>query len=203
VKQFGRGGMLTWAATLSKQSGASRTSPILRGNWISEVILGERLPRPPKNVPQLSDTVPEGLTERQLTEQHSLDPLCIKCHERIDPLGFALENYDAIGRFRLQDAAGLAIDSKTQLANGAKLDGLAGLQSYLKDQRRDAFLRQFCRKLLGYALGRSVQLSDEPLLAEMQQALKQHDYRIGAALETVVLSRPFREIRGIEMASEE
>ncbi len=203
VKQHGRGGILTWATTLSTQAGASRTSPILRGNWISEALLGEKLPRPPKNVPQLAETAPEGLTERQLIERHSSDPLCIHCHERIDPLGFALENFDGIGRFRLKDAAGLVIDSKTQLADGTKLDGLAGLQTYLKDQRRDAFLRQFCRKLLGYALGRGVQLSDEPLLAEMQAKLKANDYRIGVALETVVLSRPFREIRGSDSASEE
>lgn len=203
VKQYGRGGMLTWSAILSKQAGASRTSPILRGNWLSEVILGEKLPRPPKNVPQLSDTVPEGLTERQLIERHSSDPLCIHCHERIDPLGFALENFDGIGRYRVKDAAGLPIDSNTQLADGTRLDGLAGLQTYLVNARRDAFLRQFCRKLLGYALARSVQLSDEPLLEEMQSCLKANHYRIGAAIESIVLSRPFREIRGAEQAGEE
>ncbi len=203
VKQHSRGGILTWGATLSTQAGASRTSPILRGNWLSEVVLGEKLPRPPKNVPQLSDTVPEGLTERQLIERHSSDPLCVKCHQRIDPFGFALENFDAIGRYREKDAAGLAIDSRTQLADGTKMDGLAGLQTYLLNTRRDAFLRQFCKKLLGYALARSVQLSDEPLLTEMQSNLKANDYRIGAAIETVILSRPFREIRGREVASEE
>ncbi len=203
VKQYGRGGILTWAATLSKQSGASRTSPILRGNWLSEVVLGEKLPRPPKNVPQLSDTVPEGLTERQLTEKHSSDPLCVKCHQRIDPFGFALENFDAIGRYRVKDAAGLTIDSRTQLADGTKMDGLSGLQAYLLNTRREAFLRQFCKKLLGYALAREVQLSDETLLAEMQANLKANDYRIGAAMETVVLSRPFREIRGREFVDAE
>ncbi len=203
VKQYGRGGMLTWSAILSTQAGASRTSPILRGNWLSEVILGEKLPRPPKNVPQLSETVPEGLTERQLIERHSSDPLCIHCHERIDPLGFALENFDGIGRYRVKDTAGLPIDSRSQLADGTQLDGLAGLQAYLLNARREAFLRQFCRKLLGYALARSVQLSDEPLLEEMQAKLKGNDYRIGTAIETIVLSRPFREIRGRDMASEE
>ncbi len=128
VRQYGRGGILTQAAILAKQSGASRTSPILRGNWLSEVVLGDKLPRPPKNVPVLAEQPPEGLTERQLIERHSADPACAKCHTRIDPLGFALENFDAVGRFRQKDTAGLAIDSKTQLQDGTQLDGLGGLR---------------------------------------------------------------------------
>jgi hypothetical protein len=200
VRRFSRGGILTQATTLAKQSGASRTSPILRGNWISEVLLGEKLPRPPKDVPQLPDTAPAGLTERQLIEKHSSDPACAKCHARIDPLGFALESFDAIGRFRDKDAGSLTIDARTTLMDGTELDGLDGLRSYLLTARRDDFLRQFCRKLLGYALGRAVQLSDEPLLADMQAQLKAKDYRIHAAVETIVLSRQFREIRGREVA---
>ena len=138
-----------------------------------------------------------------MIERHSSDPACIHCHERIDPLGYSLENYDGIGRFRLKDSAGLAIDSKTQLADGTKLDGLAGLQTYVKEQKQDAFLRQFSRKLLGYALARGVQLSDEPLLAEMQSKMKAIRYGVGVALETVVLSRQFREIRGRDLIAEE
>jgi len=196
VKQSSRGGILSLATTLAKQSGASRTSPILRGNWLSEVVLGEKLPKPPKNVPQLPDTVPAGLTERQLIERHSLDEACIKCHARIDPFGFALENFDAIGRFRQKDAGGLAIDTRTKLPDGTDVDGLAGLRDYLVKTRRDAFLRQFCRKLLGYSLGRGIQLSDEPLLTEMQQQLAQHDYRFSVAVETIIASPQFRMIRG-------
>lgn len=203
VQRFSRGGILTQATTLAKQSGASRTSPILRGNWLSEVVLGEKLPRPPKNVPQLSDTVPEGLTERQLIERHSGDPACVKCHVRIDPFGFALEGFDAIGRLRVKDASGLAIDTKTALPDGTKIEGLAGLKDYLLNARREAFVRQFERKLLGYALGRAVQLSDEPLLADMQARLKTTNYRIGTVLEAVVRSRQFREIRGREAVVEE
>lgn len=203
VRKYSRGGILTQATTLSKQSGASRTSPILRGNWLSEVVLGEKLPRPPKNVPQLSDTVPAGLTERQLIEKHSSDAACAKCHARIDPFGFSLENFDAIGRFREKDAAGLAIDSRTQLADGTKLDGLAGLRDYLLNARRDAFLRQFERKLLGFALGRAVQLSDEPLLAEMQAALGRSEYHVGTAVEMIVRSPQFRDIRGRDHADED
>jgi hypothetical protein len=198
VRNFQRGGILGQAATLAKQSGASRTSPILRGNWISEVLLGDKLPRPPKNVPVLPETPPEGFTERELIEQHSSDPACAKCHARIDPLGFALENFDAIGGFR-QQSNNLPIDAKTVLMDGTQLDGVDGLRQYLLNQRRDDFLRQFCKKLLGYSLARSVQLSDEPLLDKMQSELAKHDYRIMTLLETIVTSDQFLKIRGSQV----
>jgi hypothetical protein len=203
VREYGRGGILTQATVLSKQSGASRTSPILRGNWLCEVVLGEKLPRPPKNVPVLAETPPDGLTERQLIEKHSTDPACAKCHVRIDPLGFALENFDAIGRRREKDAAGLAVNTKARLVDGTELEGSDGLRKYLLGPRRADFVRQFNRKLLGYALGREVQLSDEPLLAEIETALHNDGYRVSTAIEMIVRSRQFREIRGSETAQDE
>lgn len=196
VQQQGRGGILAWATTLAKQSGATRTSPILRGNWISEVLLGEKLPKPPKNVPQLADVAPAGLTERQLIARHSQDAACAKCHARIDPFGFALEHFNGIGRWREKDVNGLAIDSQTTLPDGTQIDGLPGLRDYVLHQRRDEFLRQFCRKLLGYALGREIQLSDRPLVDTMLARLAASDYRFTAAVETIVLSQQFRMIRG-------
>ena len=200
VRQHGRGGILGLASTLATQAGASRTSPILRGNWLSEVILGEKLPKPPKNVPQFPDTVPEGLTERQMTALHSGNAACAKCHMRIDPFGFSLEQFDAIGRFRTHDAAGLPIDAGTKLMDGTAIDGHEGLRSYLLAQRADAFERQFCRKLLGYALGRAVQLSDEPLLDEIQAKLAGDGHRVHVAIEAIVSSRQFRDIRGADSA---
>ncbi|MDX1927658.1 MAG: DUF1592 domain-containing protein [Pirellulaceae bacterium] len=191
VRSKGRGGILGMAATLSKQAGASRTSPILRGNWISEVLIGEKLPKPPKNVPLLPETVPGGLTERQLIEQHSADPACAKCHARIDPFGFSLENFDGIGRWR----GGPEINSITALADGTELAGYEGLKSYLLNQRRKDFVRQFCKKSLGYALGRAVQLSDEPLLADMQKRLEANNYRISLAVESIVTSPQFQRVR--------
>jgi hypothetical protein len=196
VRQYGRGGILTQASVLATQSGASRTSPILRGNWVSETLLGERLPRPPPNVPQLPEQAPANLSERQLIELHSSVPECAKCHVRIDPYGFALENFDTIGRFRQEDAHGHAIDVRAKLNDGTEVDGLGGLRKYLGTTRRNTIVRQFCRKLLGYALGRSVQLSDEPLLEEMQQRLEQSDYRVSVAVEAIVVSEPFRKVRG-------
>ncbi|HSI14391.1 MAG TPA: DUF1592 domain-containing protein [Chthoniobacter sp.] len=196
LRAQGRGGILGFAATLAKQSGASRTSPILRGNWLSEVVLGDKLPRPPKGVPILPDEAPAGLTERQLIERHSSDEKCAKCHQRIDPFGFALEGFDAIGRARRKDAAGLDIDTQARLADGTTFAGLEGLRAHLLDRRRDDFLRQFCRKLVGYSLGRGVQLSDKPLIDSMIARLKDDDFHVGDAIELIVRSPQFRQVRG-------
>lgn len=185
MRTRGRGGILGFAATLAKHSGASRTSAILRGTWVSEVVLGDKLPNPPKGVPILPDEAPEGLSERQLIERHSRDENCAGCHRRIDPYGFALEAFDAIGRSR--DA-----DTKTTLRDGTPIDGLEGLRDYLAGKRRADFLHQFSRKLLGYALGRSVRLSDQPLL----DALASGDPYIGEVVTGIVLSPQFREVRG-------
>ncbi|MFN7877650.1 MAG: DUF1592 domain-containing protein [Pirellula sp.] len=189
--KFDRGGVLTMASVLSKQAGASRTSPILRGNWVSEVLLGERLPRPPKNVPVLPETAPQGLTERQLIEMHSSDPSCAKCHARIDPIGFAWEGFDAIGRRRDSKQ----YDTATSLPDGTRIEGWLGLREYLLQQRRDEFTKQFCKKLLGYSLGRAVQLSDQSLIDEMEQSLKENEYRISAAFNKILESQQFRFVR--------
>jgi hypothetical protein len=202
--RYGRGGILGLSATLAKQSGASRTSPILRGNWVSEVLLGEKLPRPPKDVPRLpedeADT--EGQTVRQLVEKHSSDPRCSSCHVRIDPYGFALERYDAIGRFRERDLADRPIATRTKSADGSEFEGMEGLRKYLLEKRGGTFKRQFCRKLLGYALGRAVLISDQPLIDSMLATLASNSERVGAAVEVLVTSRQFREIRGREVTEE-
>jgi len=200
VKTFSRGGILGQATALAKQSGASRTSPILRGNWVSEVLLGEKLPRPPKDVPRLpEDEATENLTVRQLTEKHTSDPRCAGCHARIDAFGFALERFDAIGGRRDRDLGGHAIDTRSKVFDGSEIEGLEGLREYLLTKRGDAFLKQFCRKLLGYSLGRAVQLSDGPLINEMLTELKVNKYRVSSAIETIVKSKQFRQIRGKEM----
>lgn len=198
AKGVSRGGILTMAATLARQSGASRTSPILRGNWVSEFLLGEKLPRPPKGVPVLPEVAPADLTERQLTELHSSDPACMKCHQRIDTFGYALEQFDTIGRLRAEDKFGHEIDASAILPDGTPINGVEGLRNYLLNTRREAFLRTFCRRLLGYALGRGVQLSDEPLIADMMERLKENDYRFSTVLEAIVLSPQFRMIRGAD-----
>lgn len=201
ARQYGRGGILGLAATLAKQSGASRTSPILRGNWISEALLGERLPRPPKDVPRLpeDETATDGLTVRQLVEKHTSDARCSSCHARIDPLGFALEGFDAIGGRRQRDLSNRPIDTRARLLDGAEFDGIDGLRRYLLTAKRDAIVRQFCRKLLGYALGRGVQLSDMPLLKDIERNLEQNEFRFSSAIDTIVRSPQFRQIRGRDL----
>jgi hypothetical protein len=205
VKKHGRGGVLGLGSVLTKQSGASRTSPVLRGNWVVEVLLGEKIPRPPADVPRLpeEETGGDNLTVRQLVEKHARVAQCAVCHVRIDPFGFALEKYDPIGRLRDKDLGGRSIDTRAQLRDGTRLDGIDGLRDYLLKQRKDDFLRQFCRKLLGYSLGRSVTLSDQPLLDAMLAGLHRNDYRVSAAVLAVVESRQFRYHRGLEMARDD
>ena len=191
LRGMGRGGILAQATFLASQSGASRTSPILRGNWVSETLLGEKLPKPPAGIPVLPEEVPTGLTARQLIEKHSSVPECSKCHTRIDPYGFALEQFDVLGRVQAKK-----VDTKTTLLGGEKIDGLSGLREHLLTKRKQDIVRQFCRKLLGFALGREVQLSDEVLLAELQKKLEDNDYRFSVAVEAIVTSPQFRRIRG-------
>src|SRR6202011_2181333 len=138
------------------------------------------------------ETATKDETMRQIVEKHTKVAMCAKCHQRIDPLGFSLEAYDAIVRFGERDLAGRPIDCKVTLKDGMKFEGIDGLRHYLLDQRRDDVLRVFCRKLAGYALARSLTLSDEPLIDEMLGQLKQHDCRFSAALMPLVRSKQFR-----------
>ncbi len=145
----------------------------------------------------LPEEVPKELTERQLIELHSSDPACAKCHAKIDSFGFALEQFDTIGRLRSQDSSGHTIDTAAVLPDGTPVNGLDGLRDYILNKRREDFLQTFCRRLLGYALGRSVQLSDEPLIESIIEKLKASDYRFSVAIETIVLSPQFQKIRGV------
>jgi len=204
VRKYHRGSVLGLGAGLAKHAGASRTSPILRGNWIAEVLLGDKLPRPPKGVPQLpEDGNAARMTMREITERHTADPNCSGCHARIDPYGYTMESFDPIGRWRDSDVPDKRLDTKVKVPDGSEIDGVEGLRAYLLGKRRDAFVQQFCRKLMGFALGRGTQLSDEPLLAEMQAKLAANQYRVSIAIEGIVHSRQFREIRGRDATVEE
>jgi hypothetical protein len=198
VKKYGRGGILGLASVQAKQSGASRTSPVLRGNWVVETLLGEKLPRPPANVPKLPETEggDDGLTTRQRVEKHVNDATCAACHVRIDPFGFALDRYDPIGRRRDAELGGHPIDCRSRLKDGTEFADIDGLRHYLLTTKRDVFIRGFCRKLLGYALGRSVALSDTVLIDQMVAELKKPDGRLSAAVLSIVRSSQFRKVRG-------
>ncbi len=199
VRKHGRGGILGFASVQAKQSGASRTSPVLRGNWVVETLLGEKLPRPPKDVPQLPEAEGTGgLTTRQQVERHAKDASCATCHTRIDPFGFALEKYDAVGRLRTKDLGGLPVDATAKLKDGTAFDGLDGLRDYLLTKKKDVIVRLFCKRLLGYALGRSVTLSDTALLDEMVAELAKNDGKVSAAVMAIVRSPQFTKTRGRE-----
>jgi hypothetical protein len=205
VKKYGRGGVLAMGSVLAAQSGASRTSPVLRGNWLVDTLLGEKTPKPPANVPRLPDeeTGGENLTVRQMVEQHAHVAECAVCHERIDPFGFALEKYDAIGRLREVDLGGRPIATDARLKDGTQFDGLDGLRRYLIEQRKALMLRHFCTKLLGYSLGRTVSLSDRPLIDEMLAELEKNDYRFSAAVLPIVRSKQFCNHRGMDATKDE
>ncbi len=204
MKKFHRGGVLGMASVHAKQSGASRTSPVLRGNWVVETLLGEKLPRPPANVPILPDQ--EGsdkLTTRQMVEQHVSNPSCASCHVRIDPFGFAFENFDPIGRFRLKESGGQPVDTRAKLRDGTEFAGLDGLRDYLLTKKKDTITRLFCQRLLGYALGRGTTLSDTTLIDRLVAETKAHDDRVSAAVLAIVASPQFRMIRGRDAATDE
>src|SRR5262249_4471587 len=138
IRKYGRGGILGLASVQAKESGASRTSPVLRGNWVVETLLGEKLPRPPADVPRLPEEEgTDGLTTRQMVERHAKDERCAVCHRRIDPFGFALEGYDPIGRRREKDLGGHAVDVRAKLKDGTEFEGIDGLRTYLLTKKRD------------------------------------------------------------------
>jgi mono/diheme cytochrome c family protein len=187
-----RGGVLGLGAVLTATSYPLRTSPVLRGKWVLEQLLGERVPPPPPDVGKLSqdDHKIDGLTFRQQMERHRTQEECAACHRKMDPLGFGLENFDAIGRWRLAQA-GDPIDAAGELPDGEKFSGPAGLRQVLL-KRQDEFLRNFCRKMLGYALGRGLSRFDQCVIEDAMKSLKAHDDRPSALIEAVVLSKPFR-----------
>lgn len=205
VKKYGRGGLLGLASVLASQSGASRTSPVLRGNWVVETLLGEKLPRPPANIPQLpeAETGNDGLTMRQLVEKHVQAEGCAVCHRRIDPFGFALEKYDPIGRLREKDLGGLPVDARSRPREGIEFEGIDGLRAYLLAEKRDVIVRLFCRRLLGYALGREVALSDRPLIDAMASGTDGRDARASSMVLAIVASPQFRSIRGASFVEDE
>ncbi|MCI0357725.1 MAG: DUF1592 domain-containing protein [Planctomycetaceae bacterium] len=168
-----RGGLLGMAAVLTATSAPLRTSAVKRGDWVLRRVLGTPVPPPPPDAGSIAadDASDDGLTVRQRLEAHRTDQSCISCHARIDPLGFALEHYDPLGRWRDQYRDGRPIDSSGVLSDGTKIDGLDGLRRYLRRQQPQ-FERNACDKLLGYALGRAELASDRPLIDQMLTDLK-------------------------------
>lgn len=187
-----RGGVETMAAVLTATSYPLRTSPVLRGKWVLEQLLGERIPPPPPTAGQLppDDHQTDGLTPRQRLEKHRSNPECASCHARMDPIGFGLENFDAIGRWRTTQSAE-PIDASGVLPDGTKFAGPQQLRDVLLG-RKGEFLYNFSRKMLGYALGRSLNRFDECVIKDAMKAMEANDDKPGALLESIILSAPFQ-----------
>jgi mono/diheme cytochrome c family protein len=186
-----RGGLLGMPAVLAVSSYPYRTSPVLRGAWILESILGTPPPPPPAEVPALEkQATAEPKTVREMLTLHRESPVCASCHSRIDPLGFALENYDFIGRWRDQDA-GKPIDNRGELPDGTVVAGPQSLKAALLD-RKDLFVRNLTAKMLGYALGRGLTPQDACTVDRIVAELRDNDYRAQKLVELVILSSPFQ-----------
>jgi len=188
-----RGGLLTMASVLTKTSEPLRTSPVRRGTWLLEDVLGAEMPPPPPNVEPLSEdeTNEDGHTIAEQLEAHREKAECAVCHDKIDPLGLALENFNPIGQWRESLSNGDAVTATATTADGVALEGFTSLRAYLVEHQLDRFLLQFNRKLLGYMLGRGVEVGDTALLECMQAALEENDYQVSAAIAEVVTSRQF------------
>ena len=191
---FQRGGLLRLGAVLTVTSAPLRTSPVKRGDWLLRRVLGTPTPPPPADAGSIpaDDKLFAGQTVRQRLEAHKRNPTCAACHTRIDPLGFPLERYDPVGRWRDQYQDGKAIDDSAELGEGRTVAGVSGLMAYLQTQERQ-ILRTLSQKLLGYALGRTMLASDQPLIEKL--TAEGGEARFSKIVTGIVLSRQFRNRR--------
>jgi len=186
-----RGGLLGQGSLLMVTSYPNRTSPVLRGKWVLDSLLGTPPPQPPANVPGLKDRDENGkpASVRARLEQHRKNPVCAACHASMDPLGFALENFDAVGQWRTTEA-GAPIDASGMLPNGSTFQGPAGLRAALL-ARREQFVGAFTEKLLAYALGRQLEAIDMPAVRAVVRGSRPDGYRWHSIISGIVRSQPF------------
>jgi mono/diheme cytochrome c family protein len=198
--RYGRGGLLPMAVFLTKNAPGLRTSPVKRGYWVVKNVLGERIPPPPAVVPELPrEEAKAELPLRELLAKHREDAACAACHARFDALGLVFEGYGLVGEQRDKDLAGRPVDASASFpGNGGEGKGLAGLRGYVRAHRQDDFVDNLVRKLLAYALGRSLMLSDDPTVATMKARLARSGYRWGTLVDSVILSPQFLNRRGRE-----
>lgn len=190
------------AVFLTKNAPGLRTSPVKRGYWVVTNLLGEQIPPPPPVVPELpADEAKMDLPLRQMLERHRAVPSCAACHARFDSFGLALEAFDPVGKSRTRDLAGRAVDARATFPGGVEGEGLNGVRQYIRAHRQDQFVRGFVRKMLAYALGRSLAISDEPLIDEISGKLAANGFRFGTVIENIVTSRQFLNKHGREIMS--
>ena len=186
-----RGGLITQASVLAVTSNPTRTSPVKRGRWILEQFLGAPPPPPPPNVPELPSKSEDVSTAslRKRMEVHRQNPSCANCHAKMDPIGFALENYDAVGAYRTKDGA-FDIDASGEFADGSKFSGPGDLKSIILAKRED-FVRCLAEKMLTYALGRGLEYYDRPTIEKIVRSMPGQEYKIQGMIQEIVLSEPF------------
>ena len=191
-----RGGLLGQGSMLTVQSLSTRTSPVKRGIWVLENILGTTPPDPPPDVPELEASANDGreLTMREAMERHRANPTCAACHRLMDPLGLALENFDAVGRWRETDASGEPLDVSGELPDGTRFAGVAKLKRALL-ANPEPFLRTLTEKLLTYALGRGLEYTDAPAVRRIVRDAASREHRFSALVLGIVKSVPFQQRR--------
>lgn len=185
-----RGGLLRQGSILTVTSYATRTSPVVRGNWVLENILGTPAPPPPEDVPSLDMVDEPGLSVRQRLARHREDPSCAQCHRLMDPVGFSLERFDAVGRWRDMEA-GEAIDAAGGLPDGSRFVGVDGLESAIL-KRPSVFATAMTEKLLTFAVGRGVEYEDGPAVRRIVSQSQAQDYRFSSIVLGIVKSQPFQ-----------
>jgi hypothetical protein len=188
-----RGGLLGQGSILTVTSYPNRTSVVQRGKWILENLLGAPPPPPPPDIPDLKPTGKDGrlLTMREQLEQHRANPVCASCHARMDPIGFALENYDGIGKWRAKDA-GQVIDASGELPNGKTFTGPRELTKLLLAAHKDEYVTAVTEKLLTYALGRGLEYYDAPTVRAILREAAPDNYRLTTLIGLIVKSIPFQ-----------
>jgi hypothetical protein len=196
-----RGGILTHASILTLTSNPTRTSPVKRGKWVLENLLGAPPPPPPPNVPDLKEDKKAKLTGslRQRMEQHRADAACANCHARMDPLGFGLENFDGIGKWREKDE-GFPINPSGELVSGEEFKGPQDLKKILLEKKKDEFMRCVSEKMLTYALGRGLEFYDRCALDQIRRDLAKNKYKFSALVTAIAKSTPF-QMRRTEQGS--
>jgi hypothetical protein len=191
-----RGGLLTQASILTITSYPNRTSPVQRGKWVLENLLDSAPPPPPPNVPALSESTNAITgTMRQRMEEHRTNPQCAACHARMDPIGFSLENYDAIGAWRTNDVNNQAIDVSGKLPDGTMFNGPEQLKDIIMLQK-DKFAHTMVAKMLTFALGRGLEDQDGCVVDGIEQSLQQHGYKFSVLVNEIVNSDPFQKRSG-------
>jgi hypothetical protein len=198
AQRYGRGGLLPMAVFLTRNSPGLRTSPVKRGHWVVRRLLGENIPPPPPEVPELpKDEATLGeLTLPQLLARHRDHKACAGCHQRFDSIGLVFEGYGPIGERREMDLGGRPVENKATFPDGSERTGLDGLRRYLHEKREDQFVENLCRKLFAYALGRSLIPSDKGAVATLREKLAADGHRFGTLVESIVTSPQFLNRRG-------